>query len=104
MLNVLDNVNLSMVKENEHVYTILSLFLVLYGSLARPQLPKFVERLFENQIFRILVLALIVYRGNDDPKLSLIIAIGFTLTMNYLSRQKIEEQFQQVEYFTQNRN
>ena len=53
---------LSVVDNNTYVSTILSLFVVLYGSLARPELPSFVSNLFKNAIFRVLVLFFITIK------------------------------------------
>ena len=49
--------------------------------------------MFNNSIFRILILALIVYKGNKDPQLAIIIAIAFTITMNYLRDNELKEEF-----------
>jgi hypothetical protein len=70
-----------------------SLFLVLYAGLARPQLPPFMVELFENPIFRVLVLSLVVFMGGNDAQLSLMVAVAFTVTMNLLNEQKIAEGF-----------
>ena len=91
----MENVNrvLSNVFDNKMLSTIITLVTLLYASLARPKLPKFMVKLFENSIFRILFLSLIVYKGNRDPKMSIMIAVGFTLTMNIISQQKFLEKF-----------
>ena len=69
------------------------IILVGYASLVRNTVPLFIVKLFDNPIFRILVLSLIIYKGNKDPKLAICIAIGFTITMNLISKQKILENF-----------
>lgn len=73
--------------------TVITLFLVLYGGLAAPKLPGFVVKLFDNAIFRILVLSLIVYKGNRDPKFAIMIAVAFTVTMNTIAKQQFMEGF-----------
>jgi hypothetical protein len=95
--------NLEILHSNENVKTIMSLFLVLYASLARPDLPNFIRKLFENPIFRILVLSLIVYRGNKDPQLSLMVAIAFTVTLNLMAEKEVQEGFKQIEAFRNQR-
>merc|ERR1711871_1443687 len=72
---------LDMIFENEHSATILSLFLVLYGGLAAPKLPNFIIKLFNNSIFRLVILSLVAYGGNKNPKVALIIALAFVITM-----------------------
>ncbi len=93
--------DLSLIHENKYISTLLSMILIIYASVLRPELPPFIRKLYENPIFRILILSLIVYRGNKDPRLSLMIAIAFTVTLNIMSEQEINEGFKQIENFTQ---
>lgn len=71
-----------------------SLFLLLYASLARPQLPELLANMFNNALFRLIILALVVFMSGHNFQLSLMIAIAFTLSMNLLSEQKVAEGFQ----------
>ena len=73
--------------------SVISLFLVLYAGMASPELPSLIKGAFSNSIFRMLVLSLIVYKGNKDPQLAITIAIAFTLTMNYLRDNELKEEF-----------
>lgn len=87
--NSLVNNNLGWVHENKLVLPILSLILGVYAALARPKLPKFIERLFENPVFRLVMISYIIYRGNNDPQLSLMIAAAFLITMHMINKQKV---------------
>lgn len=87
---------LSVLHQNQYVSTMLTTFLVLYGALARPELPSGIRKLFDNQIFRIIVLAFIAYRGNKDPQLALAVAVAFVVTMNLLAEQEVVEKLDQV--------
>ena len=82
------------------------MFLVFYGGIAAPKLPSFILKLFSLPIFRILILSLIVYKGNSNPTLSIMVAVGFILVMDkikknetfnntkkYIKRKKIYEKF-----------
>lgn len=89
---------LSMLHKNKNISSIVGLFLVLYGGLAKPKLPRFIRNLFENPIFRVIILALIMYRGNKDPQLSIMLSVGFTMVMNKLNEEKIKEEFIPVEF------
>lgn len=71
----------------------LGLFLVLYSSLARPQLPQFIMDLFDSAVFRLIVLTMIGVMSNQSIELSVMVAIAFTITMNLLNEQKIAEGF-----------
>lgn len=78
---------------NPYVTASASLFLVLYASMARPQLPNFVISLFDNAVFRIAVLSLVVFMSGQNIQLSILIAVAFTVSMNLLNEQKIAEGF-----------
>ena len=84
---------------NPYVKGALTLFLIMYASMARPELPPVVKKLFENPIFRLAILALIVYNGNQNPEVSIITALFFILSMNQLSELELKEGFEQIEQF-----
>jgi hypothetical protein len=88
--NTVVNQNLGWIHEHKYVLPVLSLFLGMYAALARPKLPSFVAKLFENPVFRLVVISYIIYRGNKDPQLSLMIAAAFLITMHMINKQKIE--------------
>ena len=72
--------------ENQYVAGGLKLFLVLYAGMIAPKLPNFIAKLFKNGVVKMIVLFLIIYTGIKDPMISLMIAVGFTLTMVSLNR------------------
>jgi len=79
--------------QNPYVSATLVLFLILYSSLARPDLPDFVMSLFNNAIFRMLMLFLIAYIAVANVQVAILVAIGFTITMMLLSERKMAENF-----------
>lgn len=79
--------------QNPYFSAALTLFLVLYGALARPDLPDYVMNLFENPFFRVLVLVLIAFTATKNLQVALISAVVFTLTMNLVSERKMAEGF-----------
>jgi len=85
------NKNLGWVHENKVVLPVLALILGMYAALARPKLPKFIEKLFENPIFRLAMIAYIIYRGNNDPKLSVMIAVAFLITMHMINKRRVRK-------------
>jgi hypothetical protein len=95
MADFLSNVNTFAEKAlaNPNVSGPLTLFLVLYAGMAKPQLPDFIASLFDNAIFRLLVLALVVYTSTKNLRLSLIVAVAFSVTMSMLAEQKVAEGF-----------
>lgn len=92
--------NLSSIFQNQYITSGASLFLVLYASMARPQLPQFITNLFDNAIFRLVILSLVVFMSGQNLQLSVMIAVAFTVSMNLLNEQKIAEGF--VEGFREN--
>jgi hypothetical protein len=88
---------LQKVVDNKYISTAITLFLGLYAVLLGPKLPNFVKDLFNNIIFRIFILFLIVVRGNKDPKMSIMIAIAFVLTLDYIYVKSAKETFIAIE-------
>lgn len=86
---------------NSYFSTIVIIFLTVYASFASPKLPNYVKKLFDNSIFKIIIISFIGYRANKDPQLSLIIAIAFIVTLNFLSEKETKESFQNIETFQQ---
>ena len=79
--------------KDNRMAVIVTFFLVFYGGYASPKLPSFITELFDSPVFRIFILSLIVYKGNQNPVLSLMIAVGFTLLMDAVNKQKLFEKF-----------
>jgi hypothetical protein len=73
--------------------SIARLFLVLYGGLAAPHLPPSILAYFDNPIFRIVIMALILWLSLKDPVTSILLATAFLVSMNTLSGKKPFERF-----------
>lgn len=84
--------------EQQTIFTFVSLFLILYASLTKPKLPVIIRQLFDNAVFRFILLTLILWRGNKDIKSSLMIAIAFVLTMQIANKQKTEDMINNIIY------
>jgi hypothetical protein len=85
------------ITENKYVSTGITIGLGLYAALLGPNLPKFVKDLFTNTLFRILVLFLVVVRGNKDPQMAIMIAVAFVLTLDYIYVRDAKETFKMIE-------
>jgi hypothetical protein len=81
---------------NKYVSTAITIGLGLYAALLGPNLPTFVKDLFQNTLFRILILFLVVVRGNKDPKMAIMIAVGFVLTLDYIYVRDTKEAFESL--------
>ena len=89
---------------NPYFATIVTIILTIYASLASPNLPNFIKKLFNNSIFKILIISFIAYRANKNPQLSLLISICFVITLNLIADQENKEAFSQIENFNQLEN
>jgi hypothetical protein len=85
------------VYDNKYVSTAITVALGLYAALLGPEVPDFVKDLFNNTIFRIFILFIVVVRGNKDPKMAIMIAIAFVLTLDYIYAKSAKETFKAVE-------
>jgi hypothetical protein len=72
--------------DNPYAKNIIKMFLVLYAGLAAPRLPAFLAGLFNNALFRIVVLFLIAYLGLKDTSVALLSAVAFTLSIIFLKK------------------
>jgi len=84
--------------DNDYVATFLALFVALYGiALSRVKLPDFIRNLFNNNIFRVLFLSLLMIHNFDrSPHVAVIVALLFVLTMQYIDDKETEETFAYV--------
>ena len=97
-----DNI-LEPLHENKTLYTFVTLFLILYGSLAKPKLPSVIRQLFDNAIFRVMVLSLILIRKGNDLHLSIMIAVAYIFTMQLNNMEKTKEKFtSKMNYYYKN--
>ena len=79
--------------DNSYVMAILTIVIILYVASLNTKLPSYVSVLFNNPIFRVVVLFLIVVRGNKDPVFSLVLGIAYVATLIYLGQQQANEAF-----------
>ena len=90
------NAQLQNLLANQWFSAALTLFLVLYGGMAGPKLPDFLADLFENALFRLLVLFLIAYTASRNTTVALATSVVFGLIMTYLSEMRMAEGFMEA--------
>jgi hypothetical protein len=90
--------------ENKYFLAIFAIFSGLYSAQIRPGLPKFIMDLFQNPIFRVLILSLIVVRSYKDIEFSIIIAMSFLLITNIVINQLFEDKFTNTDVNIENNN
>ena len=76
--------------QNSYLFAVLSLFLAMYGPRLQPALPNSVRNVFDNSLFRGIVIFLILYLSSRNMQLSLVISIVFLVTMNLLHMDNIK--------------
>lgn len=88
--------------DQPYVIDTLTLFIFLYAATIKSDLPSYIKVLFTNPIFRVLVLLLIVIRGNRNPLFSIAIASAFVTTLVYLNQQQAREAFTSLNHQVNN--
>jgi hypothetical protein len=73
---------------NEYLASALALFLIIYAGLAAPKLPSYIARLFDNAIFRFVLLFLVAYSANKNPTVAVIAAVALIVSIMTLNRLK----------------
>lgn len=69
------------------------LFLVLYAAIIAPRLSKKLMPIVDNTLFKILFFAVLLYLGNTDPVLAILVASVFVLTITFGRRMQQKEGF-----------
>ena len=92
------------VTSNQWLSTFIILFFVAYGSAlgSGNKPPQFVTDLFKNPITRIVLLTIIAFEINKNLTMSIILALAFYLTQQYIFQQESFDQIKNLEKF-QNR-
>lgn len=94
---------MSELDNNEIVMTVMIFAAILYGlSISNIKLPCSVKNLFNNIIFKMVFLSLIlVYNFEKSPHIALTIAVVFILTLDYLNKEKMYENCAYLKSFIQ---
>ena len=71
----------------------IAVLLIVYAAVIRPDLPPVILRLFDNGLFRVLIISLILYTTNHNLKFSVLAAIGFVVTVMLVKEQMMCEGF-----------
>jgi len=83
--------NIKSMLDNPTIYAVLILFIGIYGPRLSPKLPKVVRDLFDNSIFRLAILTLVLYMTNKNLQLALLVSIGFMLITSLTNSMQMEE-------------
>ena len=88
--------------QNSYLFAVLSIFLVIYGPRLHPKLPESLKNLFNNPVFRAIILFLISFLASKNFQSSIVITVIFLVTMNILHTSKVFNNFKNYEKFTNN--
>jgi hypothetical protein len=73
------------------------LMLVLYAARLAPTLPQQVLLLFENAYFKLFVFSLVLWTAQFSPSTSILIALGFMVSVNYATNKPLWEFLENME-------
>lgn len=90
--------------DNSAIIIVLFIFILLYGlNLAKIKLPNYIRNLFNNTIFKIVFLSLLLaYNFKTAPHVAIIVALVFVLTLDYMNHEEMKETFTYLESFMNN--
>jgi hypothetical protein len=71
--------------------------IILYLTQMTPQLPPMIKDLFKNNIFRVVILFMILVLANISYSMALIVSLAFVVTMNNLQIEYFEEAKKEAE-------
>lgn len=96
MLKTVTNLMNSMLKklDNPYVMGSVTVFLVLYGALVKPELPGFLKDLLKNDLVRVFYVFLIAYVGDKNLMVAMVIAFAFMVLSGLLSEMEMYESFE----------
>jgi len=77
--------------DNQWISAAMVIFLTLYAGLAAPDLPPAIAVLFENPLVKLLFLFAILLIQEYSPTVSILVALGFLLSIQALKEHRIFE-------------
>lgn len=86
---------LNTLMENPLVIGLISIAVTVYGPRLSPKLPAFITNAFNSSLFRFGVLLIIIFIGNRDIRVSMVLAILFMILLSIVNHQNIKEDFEQ---------
>jgi len=84
--NISDELNSQL--QNPVISGTLNILLILYAGLVAPELPDFMKDFFNSVIGKVIIIALIGFTSNKNINISLLIAVGFIITLNFIQTEE----------------
>ncbi len=82
--------------DNPYVSGALTVFLIVYASMAAPKLPSYIASLFDYTLFKLFIFFLIVYVSKRNATVALIAAIALMVSIMTLDRLKFGQEMMEV--------
>lgn len=82
--------------ENKYVYGATILVAILYAGVAASKLPPEIAKLFDQDLFKLIVLFVIAYVSTYDVRIALILSIGFIVSIQSSNKISLEDQMKQL--------
>ncbi len=98
------NVTLNELFSNPYVAALFSIMVIFYAGLAAPQLPAPIANLFDFTLFKMFILALILFVNNYNQTIAILVAVAFFLSLQTLSQLKIGNMAKHMGYMRQAMN
>ena len=90
-LSALDNTLKKYLLDQKYINTAVYLFLILYAGLAAPKLPSYISKLFNNAVFRVIILFLIAYLASKDVEAAILVSVGLVITLMTLNHHIVND-------------
>lgn len=92
--NAVEKIN--SVLENQYVSGALTVFLIVYASMAAPKLPSYLANLFDYTLTKLVVFFLIVYLMKKNATVALVAAIALMVTLMSLQQIRFGKEMMEV--------
>lgn len=89
--NTTANYGLESVASHSIGKTVSYMIVILYASLVAPKISSSFAPIVSNMYFRIVFMSLIAWLFTKDPTLSILVAVGYYLTISYLTKNSMAE-------------
>jgi hypothetical protein len=86
--------------KNPYVVGVFGILAIVYGSFLAPELPPSVAAWFDNPIFKVLFIFLILAVQNINPVVAILLALGFIISMQTLNRYRVFSMANEVSQMT----
>lgn len=85
--------------QNQYFFAVIHLLLILYSGQIAPNLPPVLLNLLDNFFIKLLCMFFILILAKISPMTSLLVALAFLVTMNYVTKGKFIEMMKNVQRY-----